>query len=85
MKSLNFIRKTFVFRDIPSAGILCLLSIIKYHKGYRDPAFLLSASETTNETTLLSGLAKAAESIGLSTTTGSSTLGNLKNLLKTYM
>ena len=78
MKSFNFIRKTFVYRDIPSAGIMCLLSIIKYHKGYKDPAYLLSASETTNEITTLSGLAKAAEAIGFSTKSGNSTLDNLK-------
>ncbi|WP_085536915.1 cysteine peptidase family C39 domain-containing protein [Massilibacteroides vaginae] len=78
MKSFNFIRKTFVFRDIPSSGVMCLLSIIKYHKGYKDPAYLLSASKTTNGITLLSDLAKAAETIGLSTKTGSSTIDNLK-------
>lgn len=78
MKILNFIRKTFVFQGIPSSGVMCLLSIIKYHKGYKDPAYLLSASETTDGGTLLSGLAKAAETIGLRTKTGTSTVENLK-------
>lgn len=78
MKSFNFIRNTFVFRDIPSTGVMCLLSIIKYHKGHEDPAYLLSAGKTTNGITSLSGLAKVAETTGLSTITGNSTLENLK-------
>lgn len=78
MKSLNFIRKTFVYRDIPSAGVMCLLSIIKYHKGYKDPDYLLSATNATSGMTHISDLAKAAEGVGLSTKTGNSTLDNLK-------
>lgn len=78
MKSFNFIRKTFVFRDIPSAGVMCLFSIIKYHRGYENPAYLLSACKTMDGASSLSGLAKAAEMIGLSTITGNSTLENLK-------
>lgn len=78
MKSLNFIRRTFVYRDIPSAGVMCLLSIIRYHKGYEDPTSLLSACRTANGVTLLSDLVKVAETIGFSTQTGNSTLENLK-------
>lgn len=78
MKSLNFIRKTFVYRDISSTGVMCLLSIIKYHKGYEDPAYLLSACQTVDGMTLLSDLAKVAETIGFSTKTGNSTLESLK-------
>ena len=40
MKSLRFIRKTFVYRDIPSSGVMCLLSIIRYHKGCRFRPFI---------------------------------------------
>lgn len=78
MKSFNFIRKTFVYRDIPSAGVMSLLSIIKYHKGCEDTAYLLAACKTPNGITLLSDLAKASETIGLSTKTGNSTVENLK-------
>ena len=59
-----------MYRDISSVGVMCLLSIIKYHKGYEDPAYLLSACRTTNGITQLSDLAKVAETIGLSTTIG---------------
>lgn len=78
MKSLNFIRKTFVYRDISSTGVMCLLSIIKYHKGYESSAYLSSVCQTANGITLLSNLAKAAEAIGLSTKAGNSTVENLK-------
>ena len=67
-----------MYRDISSVGVMCLLSIIKYHKGYEDPAYLLSACRTTNGITQLSDLAKVAETIGLSTTIGNSTVENLK-------
>ena len=67
-----------MYRDIPSVGVMCLLSIIKYHKGYEDPAYLLSACRTTNGITQLSDLAKVAQTIGLSTTIGNSTVENLK-------
>ena len=78
MKSFSFIQKTFVYRDIPSAGVMCLLSIIRYHRGYEDRSYLLSACETSNGITLLSDLAKVAETIGFSTQTGNSTVENLK-------
>lgn len=78
MKAFNFIRKTFVFRDIPSSGVMCLLSIIKYHKGHANPADLVAACQTTNGVTSLSDLAKVAETIGLRTTMGNSTVENLE-------
>ena len=50
MKSLRFIRKTFVYRDIPSSGVMCLLSIIRYHKGAVDSAvYCQPASQQTEE------------------------------------
>lgn len=67
-----------MYRDIPSAGVMCLLSIIRYHKGYEDPTSQLSACRTANGVTLLSDLVKVAETIGFSTQTGNSTLENLK-------
>ena len=78
MKSLRFIRKTFVYRDIPSSGVMCLLSIIRYHKGAVDSARLLPACQSTDGRTFLSDLANVAETVGLRTQTGASTLSNLK-------
>lgn len=78
MKSLHFIRRTFVYRDIPSSGLMCLLSIVRYHKGDEDPVRLLSGSQPTNGVTRLSDLVKVAETIGFRTKTGGSTVENLK-------
>ena len=65
MKSLNYIEKTFVCRSSHPTIVLCLLSIIRYHKGFIDSVYLESISKIIAGKTNLANLAKAAEAVGL--------------------
>jgi ABC-type bacteriocin/lantibiotic exporter with double-glycine peptidase domain len=78
MKSINYIKKTFVCRDSHPTVVLCLLSIIQYHKGFIDPAYLLEISKIIEGKTNLSNIAKAAQIVGLKTLGKRSSLEELK-------
>lgn len=78
----NYIQKTFVSKGPYPNIILCLLSVIRFYKGFIDPAYLALISKINDGKTNLSNLSKAAEIAGLKSKGEKSTLEQLRKVTK---
>jgi ATP-binding cassette, subfamily C, bacteriocin exporter len=75
------LKKTFVTQiDTSDCGIACLLSIIKYYKGFKNIENLRELSGTSRQGTTLLGLYQAAQKCGFNAEAFETNIDNLKTI-----